>query len=578
MTKKILVTTAWPYANGPLHLGHLAGSYLPADIFARYNRMVGNETLMVSGTDEHGTPISVQAERENRSPRDVVDKYNEIIKRSLEDIGCSYDLFTRTTTENHRKTVQDFFLTLVDHGFIYEKTMNLPYCSKCNKFLPDRYIEGTCPKCSAKEARGDQCDECGRTLDPIELIDPYCKHCHTMPETRDSRHYFFKLSAFQGKLIAWIETKKGQWRPNVYNFTINWLKEGLLDRPITRDLKWGIPIPLEGAEGKVIYVWFEAVIGYLSATKQYFAERGRPDAWRDWWEDPNTETYYFIGKDNIPFHTIIWPAMLLGYGELNLPSAVPANEFLNFGGGKFSTSKGYAVWLDGYLEHFDPDPLRYYLSINMPESKDADFTWDEFKRRNNEELVSTFGNFVHRVLTFIDKFYDGTIPEAADLDERDLSILDDIDMAVDEVGIHIQKCEFKRAMARVMSLASLGNQYFNEKAPWKKRRSRENALYVGACNVYFDEKAQLEEEGSRGNTLYVSACIVRTLSILITPFLPFSAQKLWNMLGYAGSVHEQEWESAMETVKSQCIKDVKPLFKLIEDADIKEWNAKLGKV
>ncbi len=554
MTKKILVTTAWPYANGPLHLGHLAGSYLPADIFARYNRMVGNETLMVSGTDEHGTPISVQAERENRAPRDIADKYHGIIKRSLGDIGCSYDLFTRTTTENHHNTVRDFFLTLLDHGFIYEKTMSLPYCPKCNKFLPDRYVEGTCPRCSAKEARGDQCDECGRTLDPTELIDPYCKHCHTMPGMRESKHYFLKLSAFQDKLIAWIETKKGQWRPNVYNFTINWLKEGLLDRPITRDLEWGVPIPIEGAEGKVIYVWFEAVIGYLSATKQYFAERGKPYAWKDWWKDPNTETYYFIGKDNIPFHTIIWPAMLLGYGEcLNLPSDVPANEFLNLEGGKFSTSKGYAVWLDEYLEHFDPDPLRYYLSINMPESKDADFTWDEFRRRNNEELVATFGNFAHRVLTFIDKFYDGIIPEAADLDEQDMSVLADIDMAVDEVGTHIQKCEFKRGMTRIMNLASLGNQYFNEKAPWKDKES---------C----------------GNTLYVSACIARALSILITPFLPFSAQKLWNMLGYDSSVHEQEWRSAKGNIKSQRIRDVKPLFKLIEEGDIRERKAKLGKM
>jgi len=551
MSKRVLVTTAWPYANGPLHLGHLAGSYLPADIFARYNRMIGNDTLMVSGTDEHGTPISVQADKEGCAPKEIVDKYHKVIKRSLEDIGCSYDLFTRTTTENHRKTAQEFFLRLFENGYIYKKGMELFYCPKCRRFLPDRYVEGTCPKCGAEEARGDQCDACGRTLVSTELVNPRCKHCGSAPEIRERTHYFFKLSAFQDRLIKWINSKKDVWRPNVYQFTINWLKEGLQDRPITRDLEWGIPMPIKGAEDKVIYVWFEAVVGYLSATKEYFLNKGDPDGWVDWWKSPDTETYYFIGKDNIPFHTIIWPAMLLGHGELNLPTNVPANEFLNLEGDKFSTSKGYAVWLDEYLEHFDPDPLRYCLSINMPESKDADFSWDEFQRRNNEELVSTLGNFVHRVLTFIDRFYDGVIPEPGTLDSRDKSILKEIDTAADIIGGHIQHCEFKKAMASLMSLASLGNQYFNEKEPWKT-----------------DKKAG-------ANTLYVSACIVKSLSILTAPFLPFSAQKLWNMLGYGDSVHEQQWHSAKEPVKSRPIKDVTPLFKMLEDKDIAEQKAKL---
>ena len=552
MGKKVLVTTAWPYANGPLHLGHLAGSCLPADIFARYNRMVGNETLMVSGTDEHGTPVSMRAEVEGRSPKEIVDRYHGMIKRSLRDIGCSYDLFTRTTTKNHRETAQEFFLRLLKHGYIYEKTVKMPYCPKCNKFLPDRYIEGKCPRCGAEGARGDQCDECGRTLDPMELINPYCKRCGTTPEVYESKHYFFRLTAFQDRLTEWLKTKKDLWRPNVYNFTINWLKEGLEDRPITRDLEWGVPVPVEEEEDKVIYVWFEAVIGYLSATKQYFAEQGKSDAWRDWWEDPDTETYYFIGKDNIPFHTIIWPAMLLGYGGLNVPTSVPANEFLNLEGGKFSTSKNYAVWLDEYLKHFDPDPLRYHLSINMPESKDANFTWDEFQRRNNEELVSTFGNFAHRVLSFIERFHDGNIPEPDIMDEKDLSVLKEIELAVDEVGGFIQNCEFKRAIARVMKLASFGNQYFNEKEPWK-------------------DKAMSK------TTLYVSACIVRALAILMAPFLPFSAQRLWSMLGYGDSVHEQQWNSAKEHIKSQPVRDVKPLFRIIKGEDVAGQKAKLGK-
>ncbi|MDD2777357.1 MAG: methionine--tRNA ligase [Methanocellales archaeon] len=552
MGKRVLVTTAWPYANGPLHLGHLAGSCLPADIFARYNRMIGNETLMVSGTDEHGTPISMRSEVEGRSPKEIVDSYHERIKRSLYDAGCSYDLFTRTTTKNHRDIAQDFFLKLLKHDFIYEKTMKMPYCPKCNKSLPDRYVEGKCPKCGSEGARGDQCDACGRTLDTMELINPYCKSCGTTPEIHDIRHYFFRLTAFQDRLLSWIKTKKDLWRPNVYKFTINWLKEGLEDRPITRDLKWGVPVPIKCEEDKVIYVWFEAVVGYISATKQYFAEQGKSDKWRVWWEDSDTETYYFIGKDNIPFHTIIWPAMLLGYGGLNIPTNVIGNEFLNLEGGKFSTSKNYAVWLDEYLEHFDPDPLRYYLSINMPESKDANFTWDEFQRRNNEELVSTFGNFAHRVLSFIERFHDGIIPEPYNLDEKDLSVLKEIGLAVDVTDNFLQNCEFKKAITRVMKLASFGNQYFNEMEPWK-------------------DKAMSK------TTLHLSACIVKALAILIAPFLPFSAQRLWNMLGYECSVHEQRLHSAKNPIESQHIRDVKPLFRIIEGDEIAEQKTKLDR-
>lgn len=552
MRRKVLVTTAWPYANGPLHLGHVAGCYLPADIFVRYHRMIGSEAIMVSGTDEHGTPISVRAEVEKTTPRAIVDKYYKVIAQSLEALGCSYDLFTRTTTENHHKTVQAFFLKLYEKGYIYKKSMLLPFCTNCKKFLPDRYVEGKCPRCGAEGARGDQCDACGRTLEPLELIDPYCKHCGSRPVARESEHYFFKLSAFQDQLIKWVESKSSVFKPNVYTFTINWLKEGLVDRPITRDLEWGVQVPLEDAKGKVIYVWFDAVIGYLSATKEYF--KGSED-WKQFWQNKEAEIYYFIGKDNIPFHTIIWPAMLLAHGDLNLPSNVPANEFLNLEGSKFSTSRNYAVWLNDYLAVFDPDPLRYALTINMPETRDADFTWDEFQRRNNEELVSTFGNFAHRVLTFIERFFEGRIPEPGEFEDRDLKLFEEIKKAEREIGEFIEKFEFKRASNRLMQLATAGNQYLNEMEPWRLVKS--------------DRK--------RGATvLYAAANLIRALAILSAPFMPFSAQKLWHMLSYDSSVHKQSWYSASERIAPNLqLRDVKPLFRIIEREEIEREKAKL---
>ncbi len=555
MQRRVLVTTAWPYANGPLHLGHVAGCYLPADIFVRYQRMIGSDTIMVSGTDEHGTPISVRAEIEETTPGEVVDKYHRVISQSLKDLGCSYDLFTRTTSNNHIETVQSFFLRLYEKGYIYKKAMRLPYCPSCKKFLPDRYVEGKCPRCGAEGARGDQCDACGRTLDPAELINPYCKHCKGKPSIKESEHYFFKLSAFQDELIKWVETKSAVFKPNVNTFTLNWLKEGLQDRPITRDLEWGVPVPLEHTEGKVIYVWFDAVIGYFSATKEYFSSRGKQDGWKKFWQKEGAEIYYFIGKDNIPFHTIIWPAMLLGHGDLNLPANVPANEFLNLEGSKFSTSRNYAVWLNDYLTAFEADPLRYALTINMPETRDADFSWDEFQRRNNEELVSTFGNFAHRVLSFIERFYESKIPEPGKFEERDLKLLEGSKMAQGEIGELIEKCEFKRAITRLMQLATTGNQYVNEMAPWRL----------------------VKTDKARGATvLYVSANLARTLAVMSAPFMPFSAQKLWQMLGYEGNIHNQSWNSATEKIAfNQPVKDVKPLFRVIESEEIEREKARL---
>jgi len=409
MRERILIAVAWPYANGPLHLGHIAGAYLPADIFARYHRIKGNEVLMVSGSDQHGTPITIKAEQEGKKPGEIADKYHQQFLDSWQKLGISFDLFTTTGTVNHTEVTQDIFLTLLNKGYIYKSTMSQAFCPKCQRFLPDRYIEGTCPYCQSQGARGDQCDKCGKPMTTDELIDAHCRVCGSTPEFRDSEHFFLKLSAFEDKLADWVE-KQGQWRPNVINLTRRYLKEGLRDRAITRDINWGVPVPVDGFEDKRIYVWFEAVSGYLSASKEWAKSTGDSEKWRSFWQG-EAKGYYFIGKDNIPFHTLIWPAMLMGYGGLNLPYDVPANEFLTFESMKGSKSRNWAVWLPDYLSRYDPDPLRYLLSINMPETGDTDFSWREFIRRNNDELVATYGNLVNRVLTFTYRNFDGRVPE-----------------------------------------------------------------------------------------------------------------------------------------------------------------------
>ena len=368
MSERIFIGVAWPYANGPLHLGHLAGCYLAADIFARYHRMRGDDVLMVSGSDAHGTPITIRADQEGISPEEVLNRYHSKFLETWQQLGITFDLFTHTHTENHEKAVHEIFGTLREQGYIYPAVMQLAYCAGCDRFLPDRYVEGACPHCGEVRARGDQCDTCGRTLDPQDLIQPRCALCGQSPEFHDSEHFFLKLTAFEQPLLEWVQ-QQSHWRPNVLNFTRGFLEGGLKDRAITRDLSWGVPVPLEGYEDKRIYVWFEAVIGYLSAAMEWAQQTGQPDRWQDFWKEPTTKSYYFIGKDNIPFHSIIWPAMLMGYGhDLNLPYDVPANEFLSLENRKFSTSQNWAVWLPDYLERYDPDPLRYLLSINMPES------------------------------------------------------------------------------------------------------------------------------------------------------------------------------------------------------------------
>ncbi|MFC2047661.1 methionine--tRNA ligase, partial [Chloroflexota bacterium] len=390
MNQRIFIGVAWPYADGPLHLGHIAGAYLPSDIFARYHRIKGNKVLMISGSDQHGTPITIKAEQAGKKPGEIATEYHQKFLDSWQKLGISFDLFTNTGTANHTEVAQHIFLTLLYRGYIYQATMSQPYCPHCQRFLPDRYIEGTCPFCHTTGTRGDQCDACGQPINPIELIEPHCRLCDTTPKFRESEHFFLKLSAFQDKLAEWANMQ-GQWRPNVFMLTQRYLKEGLRDRAITRDIGWGIPVPLDGFEGKCLYVWFEAVIGYLSASKEWAKSTGDEERWRPFWQGDQAKSYYFIGKDNIPFHTIIWPAMLMGYGDLNLPYDIPANEFLTIEGKKLSTSQNWAVWLPDYLSRYDPDPLRYLLSVKMPETGDTDFSWHEFVLRNNNELVATYG-------------------------------------------------------------------------------------------------------------------------------------------------------------------------------------------
>ena len=523
MSERIFIGVAWPYANGPLHMGHIAGCYLAADIFARYHRMRGNDVLMVSGSDAHGTPITVRAEQEGITPEQVLDRYHPQFLRTWQQLGVSFDLFTTTDTENHQRVAQELFLDLMEKGYIYPDNMLLAYCAGCRRFLPDRYIEGRCPYCGNDRARGDQCDACGRTLDPQDLIDPRCILNGESPEFRESEHFFLKLSAFQEQLLEWIR-KQDHWRANVANSTRSFLEGGLKDRAITRDLSWGVPIPLEGYDDKRIYVWFEAVIGYLSAAIEWAANNGEPDRWQDFWKDSGTRSYYFIGKDNIPFHSIIWPAILMGYGhDLNLPYDVPANEFLSLEGRKFSTSQNWALWVPDYLERYDPDPLRYLLSINMPETGDADFAWSEFVRRNNEELVATYGNLVNRVLSFTYRNFEGVVPTPGDLTPADQEIIETARAAWDRVEDNLANCRFKAAITQAFGLAQDTNRYLDARAPWRAIRT---------------------DSRDAAATLWNALRVLNALKILLAPFLPFSSDRIHHFLGLDGEVSGEPWDFA----------------------------------
>src|ERR671925_522961 len=511
--ERILVAVAWPYASGPRHIGHVAGFGVPADIFARYHRLRGNDVLMVSGTDEHGTPIMVAADRAGVSRRELADHFNGVIREDLRNLGLSYDIFTRTTTLNHYRVTQDIFRTLYDKGYVVERETLGSFSPTTGHTLPDRYIEGTCPICGYPEARGDQCDNCGNQLDPTDLINPRSRTDGTPPVFKETKHLFLDLPAFAEQLRDWIERQK-HWRPNVRAFSLN-LLEDLKPRPITRDLDWGVPIPVPGyaeQEGKRIYVWFDAVIGYLSASIEWAANRGTPDAWRDWWQNPEAVHAYFMGKDNIVFHTVIWPSILLGYGEggkygagkgrLELPNNIVASEFLTMEGKKFSASRQVSI------------AIHYFLRAAGPETQDTDFTWSEFVRRNNDELVANWGNLVNRTLTSAHRNF-GTVPEPGELKEADRALLDAVEGGFETVGELIAAARFKAGLAEAMRLASLVNQYTSEQAPWATiKTDRERA----------------------GTVLYVALRSIDNLKTMFAPFLPFSSQELHALLGYEGSL------------------------------------------
>jgi methionyl-tRNA synthetase len=522
--KTVLVAPAWPYASGPRHLGHVVGFAVPADIFARYHRLKGNRVLMVSGTDEHGTPVMVTADREGVSPREIADRFNQLIREDLRDLGISYDCFTRTTTSNHARVTTDLFRTLYEKGYLIEEKTLGAFSASTGNTLPDRYIEGTCPICGYTEARGDQCDNCGNQLDPVDLIDPRSIIDGSTPEFRETTHLFLDLPAFAHRLREWIESKT-TWRPNVKNFSLS-LVDTLKPRAMTRDIDWGIPVPVEGypEETKRIYVWFDAVIGYLSAAVEWAQNEGRPDAWRDWWQDPESIHDYFMGKDNIVFHTVIWPAMLIGYGEggelgagkgpLQLPTDVVASEFLTMEGKKYSASRGISIYVRDVLERYDPDPVRYFLTAAGPETQDTDFTWSEFVRRNNDELLANWGNLVNRTLTNAYRNF-GTVPEPGELTDADRAVLDGIAAGFDTVGALIEQARFRAAIAEAMRVSTLANQYVAEQAPW---------------SVIKDDRERA------GTILFVALRCVDSLKILLTPFLPFTCQTLHELLGYDGYV------------------------------------------
>ncbi len=544
MTDKIFIGVAWPYANGSLHLGHIAGCYLPADIFARYNRLKGRDVLMVSGSDEHGTPITITAKNEKTTPQAIVDRYSKEHTDNMKQLGISFDLFTRTTTKNHKSVVQDIFLTLYEKGYIYKKNIEAYYCEKCSRYLPDRYIEGICPHCNKEGARGDQCDCCGKLLDTFELINVRCKLCGGIPIRQTTDHLFFALSKFESKLLDWI-SDKDYWKSNVLKFSNNWLKGGLIDRAVTRDLSWGIDIPVAGFEKKRIYVWFDAVTGYLSASKEWSKMQEKPSKWEEWWKNKDAKHYYFLAKDNIPFHSIIWPSMLMGYDEsLNLPYDIPANEYLCLSGEQFSKSRSVAVWVPDILQKFDPDAIRYYLSINMPENKDSNWLWNDFVAKNNDELVGTYGNFIHRVVTFTSKNF-GEIPKLGKLNDKDNEVLKKIETASVEVGDSLEHCHFKKGLRAAMNLAQFGNVYFDQNQPWilvKNDKER--------C----------------GTVLHMCLKLVQALAVFTAPYLPFSSDKIWKMLGNKTLLND--WDNALsELNEGYSLEKPTLLFKklLLED-------------
>jgi methionyl-tRNA synthetase len=552
--KRYTVTSALPYANGPIHIGHLAGVYIPADIYTRYLRLKGKDVLFIGGSDEHGVPITIKAQQQNVKPQDIVDKYHGIIKKSFQDFGISFDVYSRTSNKIHHETASEFFKTLYDKGEFIEQTTEQFYDHDQKQFLADRYITGTCPHCGNENAYGDQCENCGTTLNATDLINPKSALTGNVPQLKETKHWYLPLNNYEGWLKEWIiDGHKKDWKSNVYGQCKSWIDQGLQPRAVTRDLDWGVKVPIEGVDGKVLYVWFDAPIGYISATKEWAAETGKN--WEPYWKDEETKMLHFIGKDNIVFHCIIFPSMLKREGSYILPENVPANEFLNLENDKISTSRNWAVWLHEYLEEFPDkqDVLRYVLCANAPETKDNDFTWKDFQARNNNELLAIFGNFANRTLVLTKKYFEGVVPELGELNDLDKNALKDLAGFPDKISSSLENYRFREALNELMNLARLGNKYLTEAEPWK---------------IFKTDPERVK------TILNVSLQICANLALLSEPFLPFTSKKLIVML----QLGELKWEDAGRDnllAAGHKMNEPELLFERIEDSQIEAQVQKL---
>ena len=561
MSKTYTITAALPYTNGPIHIGHLAGVYIPADIYARFLRMTGNDVIYICGSDEHGVPITIKAKNENKSPQEIVDRYHQNIKQSFSEFGISFDNYSRTSSKTHHQTASDFFLKLFENGSFEEITSEQFYDKEEGQFLPDRFIIGTCPKCGFEESYGDQCEKCGTSHNSSDLINPRSSISGNKPSLKSTNHWYLKLDEFQGFLEQWIlKENKDYWKSNVYGQCKSWLDDGLKPRAVTRDLDWGVPVPVKGADGKVLYVWFDAPIGYISSTKEW-AHENKKD-WKKYWKDDKTQLIHFIGKDNIVFHCIIFPSMLKAHGDFIVPKNVPANEFLNLEGSKISTSKNWAVWLPEYLKDFPDkqDVLRYVLTINSPENKDNDFTWKDFQNRNNGELVSILGNFINRVVVLTKKYYQSIIPTKNKLFDADKLVLKLVNQSIINVESHLNNFKFRDACSEFMNIARIGNKYLADEEPWKK----------------------IKDDPERVKTIiFLSLHISSVLGIVSEPFLPFTSKKIKSIL--QSNNHEMKW--SWDNLKNNDflisenlkIKEPELLFSRIEDSEIQKQIDKLNK-
>ena len=553
--KRILVTAALPYANGPIHLGHLAGAYMPADIYVRYQRLKRREVLFICGSDEHGVPITIAADKEGVSPQVIVDRFHTMNAKSFADLGISFDNYSRTSLPLHHETSKEFFLDFYSKHLLKEKQEEQLYCEVNKMFLADRYVEGTCPVCGYDSARGDQCENCGTWLNVVELINPKCKLCGTTPVVRKTTHFYLPLGDFQPRLEEYVHSHP-EWKENVVKYCESWFKDKLQDRAVTRDLNWGVPVPLDQYPDKVLYVWFDAVLGYISSTKEWARKAGTPDRWKEFWQEKETRYIAFIGKDNVVFHCIVFPAMLMARGGYILPDNVPANEFLNLEGGKFSKSRNNAIYVKDVLASFEPDFLRYTMATILPETKDSDFYWKDFQAKTNNELADIFGNFINRTLAFTERNFDSVVPPIGPLNDRDAEIIRTLEGTPAKAGELFEHFKVREGTAEVMNLARAANKYFNDSEPWKTVRTDRDRC---------------------ATTIHICLQIVRSLAVLFAPIVPFSAQKVFSMAGVGSRVEEDSWDDAgtMKLRPGHRLGKAEILFKKIEDDAIEQELDKL---